>query len=160
MDRVGQLKAAFLVQHHGRDRGNRLGHRVDPPQGVRLHRQAGLDVALPVAGHVRELAVPGDRDQPARQLLLVDIAREVPADPVEALGVETNLCRLDFCLQSAHVALSLRYFALSKFQPDPANTGRARSRPGPDLAPGRLAIGGVAETGGDRRGGGQQLRAQ
>src|SRR4029077_10644003 len=80
-DRVGELERAFLVEHHRGDRGDWLGHRVDAPQRVRLHRQPGLDVAGPVAGHVGQPAVPADRDEPAGQPAVIDIAGEVPVDP-------------------------------------------------------------------------------
>jgi hypothetical protein len=111
VERVGQLESAFLVEHHRRDGSDRLGHGVDAPQAVRLNGQPRLDVALPVGGHVRELAVPGDRDEPAGQLLLVHVAGEVPVDAVQSLLIESDLGRLDFGLQSAHRVSALRYFA-------------------------------------------------
>ena len=45
-DRIAQVERALLVQHHRRDRGDRLGHRVDAEERVRLHRQSRLDVAV------------------------------------------------------------------------------------------------------------------
>ena len=48
-DRVLELERALLPQQHRRHRRDRLGHRVDPPQRVRLHRQPGLHVAQPAA---------------------------------------------------------------------------------------------------------------
>ena len=65
--RVGQLERALLVEHHRRDRGDRLGHRVDAPERVVGHRQPGLEVAQPVVGQVRDAPAPGDRDRPARR---------------------------------------------------------------------------------------------
>ena len=72
-DRILQLEGALLVQHHGRDRCDRLGHRVDPPQRVGLDRQARLDVALAVAGQVHDLAGPADHHQPPGQPAVVDV---------------------------------------------------------------------------------------
>ncbi len=43
-DRIGQGKAAALVQHHRGDRRHRLGHRIDAKQRAIGHRRAGLEV--------------------------------------------------------------------------------------------------------------------
>ena len=73
---------------------------------------------------MRELAVPGHRDQPAGQLTFVDVPGEVLVDPVQPLLVESDFSRLDFDLQSTHLSLRSGYFALSKFNPIlPIRTG-------------------------------------
>jgi hypothetical protein len=64
-DRVLELEGALLPQHHRRHRGDRLGHRVDPPDRVALDRQVRLDVAVAARRLVRELAVARDLDEVA-----------------------------------------------------------------------------------------------
>ncbi len=65
--RVGQLQRALLVEHHGRDRRDRLGHRVDAPDRVVRDRQPGVEVAQPLVGQVRDAPAAADRDRPARR---------------------------------------------------------------------------------------------
>ncbi len=101
-DRVGQLQRALLVQHHRGDRGDRLGHREDAPEGVGFDRETFLAVAGAVAGHVRELAVPAHRDQVAGQPPVVDVAGEGAVDPPQPFRVEPYLGRVDLRLESAH----------------------------------------------------------
>ncbi|MCW2704456.1 MAG: hypothetical protein JWQ37_2451 [Blastococcus sp.] len=90
-DGVVELEGAFLVQHHRRDRGDRLGHREDPPAGVLLHRQVALDVAGAVLPDVHEPAVPGDGDEETGQLPVVHPAGQPPVDPLQAAGVDADL---------------------------------------------------------------------
>ena len=45
-----ELQRALLVEHHGRDRRDRLRHRVDAPDRVVRHRQPGVEVAHPPGG--------------------------------------------------------------------------------------------------------------
>ena len=100
--RVGQLQRALLVEHHRGDGGDRLGHRVDAPDRVVGHRQPGLEVAQPVVGQVRDAPAPGDRDRPAREQAVVDVAAEVPVDPREPGGVEPDLPGLGVDLDQGH----------------------------------------------------------
>ena len=100
--RVGQLQRALLVEHHRGDGGDRLGHRVDAPDRVVGHRQPGLEVAQPMVGQVRDAPAPGDRDRPAREQAVVDVAAEVPVDPREPGGVEPDLPGLGVDLDQGH----------------------------------------------------------
>ena len=52
--------------------------------------------------------MPGHGDQPAGQLLLVDVAGEVPVDPLKPPWVEADLRRVHLDLQSAHGSSSLQ----------------------------------------------------
>ena len=65
--RVEERERALLVEHHRRDRGDRLGHRVDAPDRVGLDRQAGLGVALPAVRDVGD--PPAARDDQQRALV-------------------------------------------------------------------------------------------
>ena len=87
---IGSLssKRALLPQQHRRHRGDRLGHRVDPPQRVGLDRQVGLEVAAAAGRLVGELAVARDLDEVAGEAAVVDVAVEVRADALEPRGVE------------------------------------------------------------------------
>jgi hypothetical protein len=61
-DRIGQVEGALFEENHRRDRGDRLGHRVDAPQSVDLDRPPGLDVGVPAPCQVRDSAAAGDHD--------------------------------------------------------------------------------------------------
>ena len=86
-DRVLELEVPLLPQHHRRDRGDRLRHRVDAPQRVRLDGQVGLDVA-PAAALDVGLVVAVHDDEPAREAAVLDVAVEVRAEAPEARGVD------------------------------------------------------------------------
>ena len=65
--RIVELPLAFLEQHHHRDAGDRLGHRVDAEDRVLLHRRAALQVALAGGLELHDLAVLRDhRDDAGR----------------------------------------------------------------------------------------------
>jgi hypothetical protein len=99
-DRVGELESAFLVEHHGRDRGDRLGHRVDAEERVRLNRFAAFDVPHSVRGQVRDLAPARDERQPAGQLARRDVVLEVLIDPLQPGRVEADLAGIHLDFQS------------------------------------------------------------
>ena len=101
-DRVGEREPALLVQDHRGDRGDRLGHRVDAPQGVVGHRQPRLDVARPAPGHVRQVAVPADREQPAGQAPVFHVAGEVRVDALESFFVQPEFGRIGLDGQLGH----------------------------------------------------------
>jgi hypothetical protein len=63
--RVLEDEGALLVQLHGRDRGDRLSHRVDAEAGIELDRQVGLQVTPAAGGQVHDPAPAADQDQPA-----------------------------------------------------------------------------------------------
>ena len=135
-DRVLELEAPFLPQHHRRHRGDRLGHRVDPPQRVGLDGQVGLDVAAPAGGLVGGLAVARDRDEVARQAAVVDVAVEVRADALEPRGVEAAQGASSRISQSAKVDDPLDRVALGV-----GRAAAARPRRRSPTARGRTARG-------------------
>ena len=138
-DRVVQLEGALLVEHHRRDRGDRLGHRVDAPQGVGLDRQPGLDVARAVAGHVGQPAPPAHRDQPAGSRPSSTYRREMPVDPVQPRRVEAHLGRVRLSLELGHRPCLLgwaRRVPATAPAPDPATWARDQSSPVSPLCPG------------------------
>ena len=66
-DRVVQLETAFLVEHHQRHRGERLGHGIDAHHGVWRHGQVALTVRQAFAVLVGGLAIVVDQDGGAGQ---------------------------------------------------------------------------------------------
>src|SRR5262249_40065573 len=94
--------------------------RVDAPQRVRLHRQPGLHIAGPAAGHVGQPAVPADRDEPAGQPAIVDVAGEVPVDPRQPRRVQADFGRVHFLLEPAHRTTFLPPLLWAGFAPGPA----------------------------------------
>ncbi len=71
-DRIGRLPLPFLVQHHHRDAGDRLGHRIDASDRVELHRRAGLETGNAVGLVLHDLAFPRHQRDDAGELFLVD----------------------------------------------------------------------------------------
>jgi len=65
-DRVAEDEPALLDEHHGGDRGERLGHRVQAKDRVLRHRRAGPRIALAEALEVRDLALARDEDDRTR----------------------------------------------------------------------------------------------
>jgi hypothetical protein len=97
--RVEERKRPLLVEHHRRDRRDRLGHRVDAPDRVGLHRQPGLRVAMAARGHVGDPAPARDHELRALEAPVGHEAVEVGVEPRETLGIEPDLLRLDFRCQ-------------------------------------------------------------
>ena len=92
--RVEERERALLVEHHRRDRRDRLGHRVDAPDRVGLDRQAGLGVALPAVRDVGDPPAARDDQQRALVAPVGHEAVEVGVQPREALGIQPDLLRL------------------------------------------------------------------
>ena len=92
-DRVVELKAALLVEHHDRRRGERLGHGIDAHDGVGSHRLVALDVGLAVGLCIGELALAHDRHRHARQPSAVDPVVHPLGDAVEPRCGKPNLVR-------------------------------------------------------------------
>ena len=93
--RVEERERALLVEQHRRDRGDRLGHRVDAPDRVGLDGQAGLRVALPAVRDVGDPPAARDGQQRALVAPVGHEAVEVGVEPREAPGVEPDLLRCD-----------------------------------------------------------------
>ena len=67
LDRIVQRDLALFDQHHERDAGERLGHRIDAEDRVDGQRRVALDVSLADSAEVSDLAVPRDEGHCARQ---------------------------------------------------------------------------------------------
>ena len=90
-DRVVELKAALLVEHHDRRRGERLGHGIDAEDGVGPHRLVALDVGLAAGLGEGQLALAHDDRHHAGQAAAVDPAVHPLAHAVEPLSGKTDL---------------------------------------------------------------------
>ena len=90
IDRVVEMAGPLLEQHHQRRRGDRLGHRIDPDQGVAGPREAALDVALPGPAAPGHAAPAGDEGEGAGELAGIDIALHPGAQAGEAAGHEAG----------------------------------------------------------------------
>ena len=106
-DRIRQLEGALLVKHHGRYRGDRLGHRVDAEERVRLDGKPCLHVTPAVRRGVDDAPVPAHEHQPARQPAVVHVPHEVPVDPGQPVWIEPCGTRLDLGLCYRHRAPTL-----------------------------------------------------
>ena len=84
-DRIGELDLAVLHQDHRGDRRQRLGHRVDPKDGVVRHRRSRGLVARPDTLEVGDLPLARDDDDGARELSLVHLALECRRDVGQTL---------------------------------------------------------------------------
>ena len=73
MDGIAELKDPALVKHHERHGSDRLGHGVDPEDGVFRHGRAGSQIPLPLGLQVGQLAPAPDRRQRPRELPLRQI---------------------------------------------------------------------------------------
>jgi hypothetical protein len=90
-DRIGQLQLAVLDQHHGGDRDQRLGHRIDAEHRIEPHLLAfGLVLEADRVG-IDELALAGDHHHGARQHALVDLGLQRLAHALEALRRHADL---------------------------------------------------------------------
>ncbi len=83
--RLVDRDAPLLHQHHERDRGDRLGHRVDAEDGVVLDRRLALDIGKTLDGRMNELAAPVDDRLRAGEAARIDVvALQVILEPAEA----------------------------------------------------------------------------
>ncbi|CAB4581694.1 unannotated protein [freshwater metagenome] len=93
LDRVVEAEVRLLVERHHRHAGDRLGHRVQPPDRVVGDRQAPLAVAQAEVADVAHRAAPHDRHLRAGDLAGVQVARpEVVLDACEPVLVEPRPC--------------------------------------------------------------------
>jgi hypothetical protein len=90
-DRVVELKAAFLVEHHDRRRGERLGHGVDAEDGVGPHRLVALEVGLAGDLGEGELAAAHHDRHHAGKTAAVDPLVHPLAHAVEPLSGKSDL---------------------------------------------------------------------
>jgi len=94
---------ALLDQHHEGHRGDRLGHRIDAKERVRLQRRAPLAVGQAQDRVIGQLAAPPDLHLGAGQLARLDVALiEKRRDPRQAFGGKAQ------ALGFGHGLISLR----------------------------------------------------
>ena len=91
-DRVGELDAAVLDEHHRRNRGERLGHRVDAEDAVFAHRHRRALHAYRVL--VDELALPRHHHHRAAEAAVGDLLLQRRADLCEPLRRHAHRLRL------------------------------------------------------------------
>ena len=84
-DWLEELECAFFIEHHQRDRGDRLGHAVDAEDGVALHGQRIFGIAPATGFKMRNLAIPRQQRHESGCLLLVDIGLQAAVDAAQAL---------------------------------------------------------------------------
>jgi hypothetical protein len=83
-DRIARLPLSFVVQHHHRHAGDRLGHRVDAGDRVQLHRRLLLEILEAVGLVLHDLALARHQRDDAGEVLLIDQALHGLVHPVEA----------------------------------------------------------------------------
>jgi hypothetical protein len=93
-DGVVEQDTAILDQHHHRDRGEGLGHRVQAEDRVLGHRRARLRIALAERLEIDDLAPPGHQPDRARVAALGDLALHDLGDAGEPRRGEADLLRL------------------------------------------------------------------
>jgi hypothetical protein len=92
--RIGELDLAVLDQHHGGDRDERLGHRIDAEDGIERHRLALFLVLVAGGVGIDELALAGDEHDRARELAVACRLGQHRVDAVELLLGNANLLGL------------------------------------------------------------------
>ena len=91
-DRVVELEVPLLVELHQGDRGDRLGHRVDPEDRVGPHGLVPLAVHQPLRREPGRLAASGDEREAARDLLRLQVAApQMIVDARQLRGAQADL---------------------------------------------------------------------
>ena len=72
-NRSVEIELPLLYQHHRSDTGDGLGHRCDPENRIRAHCDCFIAILETYCLQVRELAIPGDRHNRARQITSLDM---------------------------------------------------------------------------------------
>jgi hypothetical protein len=89
--RIIEDPVAFLEQDHHCRRGDRLGHRIDAEDGVRRQRRIPAQLGGAVGPERRHLAVTKDQGGDARHSSGLDHTRHIVIEPLQAVGVETQI---------------------------------------------------------------------
>src|SRR5262249_3097127 len=90
-DGIRQANAALFDEHHRRDGGERLRHRVETKDRVLRHRGARLRVELPDRLEIRDLSPSSDDRDRAGEALRLDFARKGGRDTPETLAWRTSV---------------------------------------------------------------------
>ena len=94
LNRIGQLKPALFKEGHECDRGDWLGHGVNPKEGVLFDRQSRRHVTVSAFGNVNNLTFACDRHEVTRNLSVSNVAIEVGVDSIETLWVKAKVGRV------------------------------------------------------------------
>ena len=92
-DGIVEQDAPVLHQHHDRDRGERLGHRVEAEDRVLRHGRAALRIALAQRLEVGDLAPPRHQRDRAGIAALGDLALDHLGDARQLRRGEADLLR-------------------------------------------------------------------
>jgi hypothetical protein len=76
-DGIGERELAVLDEHHGRDAGDGLRHRIETEYGVRAHRKLGRDIADAEILEIDRLAMLLDQQDCARDFAGRDLVSDV-----------------------------------------------------------------------------------
>ena len=101
-DRVAQPEAPLLHQLHHGHRGDRLGHREDPPQGVVGHGNRVLPVGQAGRGTEHHAAVAGNQHVGAHHVAVVHEGPGEVGHPPKAGGIQAYLGGMDVDRQHSH----------------------------------------------------------
>jgi hypothetical protein len=83
VDRGGEIELSILDQYHGGHAGDRLGHRGNPEDRIRLQRGGLCMVAKADRPQIRDFAVPRDRSHRARESARIDLSLLPGSDPLQ-----------------------------------------------------------------------------
>ena len=85
-DRLVERDPAFLVEQHGRDLRDRLGHRVDAKNRIAGHRRVGFRIERADSLEISELAMACDQQHESRRLSVRGVLPKDLGDALEPLG--------------------------------------------------------------------------
>src|ERR1700730_15917545 len=85
-DRLVERDLALLVEHHGRDLGDRLGHRIDAKNCIADHWRFGFWIEGADSLEIPELSMSCDEQYESRRLSCCCILPKNVGDAVEPLG--------------------------------------------------------------------------
>ena len=89
--RIGEFDLAVLDQHHGGDRDQRLGHRIDAKDGIQRHRLAFILVLEARGVGIDELALARDQHDRAGEFAIGNAFLERIVDAAELLFGHSDL---------------------------------------------------------------------
>ena len=87
---VVEVEAAFLEEDEDTDAGNDFGHGIDAADGIALHGEALLEIAIAEGLHVSDAAVAGEEGDDAGVFVLIDKGADSAMHDFEAMGVEAG----------------------------------------------------------------------
>ena len=92
-DGIFEPEASLLVEHHRRDRGHRLGHRVEAHEVAGLEAPPLFEVRVARRRHPGDLARARDEDAGARELAVVHVGLHPGTDALQAFAAQADRFR-------------------------------------------------------------------